>query len=209
MLQCSLPPLTLGRALEGYFKSTPLDEGAYKTIHFEHLPQVLVLQLDRFYFDYNRNVPGKTDRDIRYPMTLELPSQMLSAELIDRLQEEASKDPGHNENINTNGAVMVSYSLVAVVRHHGATATSGHYTALCRDKKRTAAASSPAGISGSLSSSLSRAAEAATGSTGTATASLGGRTWGWEYDDAKVTAISADDALQATQTAYILLYCRN
>ena len=211
VLQCSLPPLTLGCALEGYFQSTPLDEGAYKTIQFEHLPQVLVLQLDRFYYDYNSNVPGKTDRDIRYPMSLELPDKMLSAELIDRIQQEAQGESGHTNNINTNSAVHVSYSLVAVVRHHGATATSGHYTALCRDNKRTTASapSTSSTTAGSLSSSLSRAAEAATGSTGIASAAVGGGKWGWEYDDAKVTAISADDALQATQTAYILLYCRN
>ena len=211
--QCLLPPLTLGCALEGYFQSTPLDEGAYKTIQFEHLPQVLVLQLDRFYYDYNRNVPNKIDRDIRYPMTLDLPKKMLSAELIDRLQEEASKEPGHNNTINMSGAVGVSYSLVAVVRHHGATATSGHYTALCRDNKRTASSATVgSSISGSLASSISHATEAATsatGSTGTGTTAAGGGKWGWEYDDAKVTSITADDALQATQTAYILLYCRN
>jgi len=202
VLPCSLPPLTLGCALEGYFKSTSLDEGAFKTIQFEHLPQVLVLQLDRFYYDYNSNTPGKIDRDIRYPMTLELPDSMLSDELIIRIRQEVSMEP--------NSAVHVSYSLVAVVRHHGATATSGHYTALCRDNKQTTA-SAPVGSSnaGSLSSSLSRAAEAATGSAVTATGAVVGGSWGWEYDDAKVTAISADDALQATQTAYVLLYCRN
>ena len=193
---CLLPPLTLGRALEGYFQSTPLDEGAYKTIQFEHLPQVLVLQLDRFYYDYNRNVPNKIDRDIRYPMTLELPNNMLSAELIDRLQEEASKEPGHHNNIIMNSEVTVSYSLVAVVRHHGASATSGHYTALCRDNKLNP-------------SSASVGASAAAGSTGTGTTAAGSSKWGWEYDDAKVTAITVDDALQATQTAYILLYFRN
>jgi len=214
VLQCPLPPLTIGCALEYYFQTTPLDEGAYKTIQFEHLPQVLVLQLDRFYYDYDRNVPGKTDRDIRYPMTLDLPKNMLSPELTDRLQEEASKEPGYDKNKKPARAVLVSYSLVAVVRHHGATATSGHYSALCRDNKRTMA-SAPVGSSvpGSLSASLSRAAEAVTSATGTGTgtgtSATGASKWGWEYDDAKVTAISADDALHARQTAYILLYCRN
>ena len=218
--QCSLPPLTLGRALEGYFQTTPLDEGAYKTIQFEHLPQVLVLQLDRFYYDYSHNVPKKIDRDIRYPMTLELPNNMLSSELTDRLQEEAFKEPGYNENNPINDVVLVSYSLVAVVRHHGSTATSGHYTALCRDNKVTSSSTSLSSSSTSGSSSVSRSSASGvtstTGSTGTgsgtgtsATSSTGGNKWGWEYDDAKVTAISADDALQATQTAYILLYCRN
>ena len=239
--QCLLPPLTLGRALEGYFQSTQLDEGAYKTIQFEHLPQVLVLQLDRFYYDYDRNVPNKIDRDIRYPMTLELPTNMLSAELIDRLQEDAAaeerKQHGvqsfglNNDNNVVAGAVEVSYSLVGVVRHHGATATSGHYTALCRDNKLSAStASAGSSVSASLSSPASRNApgsaskaagtpttatttattgSAGKGTTATGTVSTGGSKWGWEYDDAKVTAITAEDALQATQTAYILLYCRN
>ena len=44
---------------------------------------------------------------------------------------------------------------------------------------------------------------------GTSVGGTGGSKWGWEYDDEKVTPISADDALQATQTAYILLYCRD
>ena len=204
--QCLLPPLTLGRALEGYFQSTPLDEGTYKTIQFEHLPQVLVLQLDRFSYDYDLNVLNKIDREIRYPMTLDLPTNMLSAELIDQLQEEAANEPGRNNSININmcSAIKVSYSLVAVVRHHGATATSGHYTALCRDNKRT---SSSAPTGSSISSTATAAS--AIGPTETGTTAAAASKWGWEYDDAKVTAITAEDALQATQTAYILLYCRN
>ena len=232
--QCLLPPLTLGFALEGYFQKTSLDEGAFKTIQFEHLPQVLVLQLDRFYYDYERNVPRKIDRDIRYPMTLVLPTNTLSAELIDRLQEEAATERGQqgvqggglNSNINNviSGQEEVSFSLVAVVRHHGATATSGHYTALCRDNKLTSS-SGPAGssaVAGSATASAPTApgsppAAAAggggsaggKGTTATSAGTTGGGKWGWEYDDAKVTAISAEDALQATLTAYILLYCRN
>ena len=140
-------------------------------------------------------------------MTLELPTSMLSAELIEQLQEEASKLPGRNNNIPVNSAVEVSYSLVAVVRHHGSTATSGHYTAMCRDNKLAASTAS-------VGSAISTTATSAIGSTGTGTtaagaSSTGGNKWGWEYDDAKVTAITAEDALQATQTAYILLYCRN
>ena len=233
--QCLLPPLSLDRALDWYFQSESLNEGACKTIQFEHLPQVLVLQLNRFYYDYNRNVPGKIDRDIRYPMTLVLPPKMLSTELIERLHEEASTASGQQQGIiggnlhskNTD-KVEVSYSLVAVVRHHGATATSGHYTALCRDNKLTASSASagkstPGSTSGTSPATATSPAPApaTTTTTTTVSGSAGGKgtsaintnttggKWGWEYDDAKVTPISADDALQATQTAYILLYCRN
>ena len=227
--QCLLPPLSLDRALDWYFQSESLNEGACKTIQFEHLPQVLVLQLNRFYYDYNRNVPGKIDRDIRYPMTLVLPPAMLSTELIERLHEEASTASGQQQGIiggnlhskNTD-KVEVSYSLVAVVRHHGATATSGHYTALCRDNKVTASFASAGKSTPGSASGTSPATTTATTTTTTAVSgSAGGKgtsaintnttggKWGWEYDDAKVTPISADDALQATQTAYILLYCRN
>jgi ubiquitin C-terminal hydrolase len=55
---------------------------------------------------------------VEYPVTLELQNEFLSTELNERIL----KIKGNKE-----------YGLSAVVRHHGGSATKGHYTALCKD----------------------------------------------------------------------------
>lgn len=187
------PPLRLDEVLERHFQAEQTDTGASKRVQLDHLPQVrhafapsftpsymcylkmlfyaqvLVLPLNRFAYDRARNAPKKIDREIKYPLTLVVRSAWLSADLKDRL----AKDSVALADGDGDGGGL-PYVLAAVVRHHGASANTGHYTALCKD-----VAAEPAQAR-----------------------------WGWEFDDAKCTAITSDDALAATQSAYIFVYTR-
>ena len=119
-----------------------------KSVLLEHVPPVLVLQLKRFSFDALQRTPVKIDARVHYPKRLTLAPQHLSSDLQDQV----------------GGAVQ--YELRAAVLHHGAAATGGHYTCVCRDDFAQ-----------------------------------------WRhFDDAKVSAVSEEQALGHGSRVYLLLY---
>ena len=191
MVYTKLPPLKLEDAIQLYFDPTTLDGGNIKSIQFEQLPQMLVLQLDRFYFDTNLMLPSKIEREVIYPLTLYLPDNLLSPTLM-------AGDTKKSKRF---------YSLESIICHHGVSATSGHYTALCKHSNPlTATATLPtkptflealASIPGKVGN---------TNKSKSNTPNLHNNMWGRMFDDNKVNYINHDDATKATKSAYILLY---
>lgn len=81
-----------------------------------------------------------------------------------------------------DGSVASSqYALSSLILHHGKKATGGHYTAYTRD------------ISDQLG--------------GPSFSETGSNTWR-HVDDNKITAITTDQAMRASDTVYLLLYTR-
>lgn len=111
-----------------------------KQLRLEVLPPVLVLQLSRFSYDYNKmipvkvvsvidnkmipvaNSPSQIMQEVTYPMELVLPERYMAPDLIDQLH--AQKRRGED------GAV---YQLSSVVLHHGEKTQNGHYSTYARE----------------------------------------------------------------------------
>lgn len=126
-------PLRLEEALDRYFAEEEITSDASdrrevdirKRVVFEALPQVLVLQLNRFSFDFRRGLPIKITRPVEYPATIDVKSSWLCDEL--------SAAVAATSTVKDHGPVTFHYDLTAIVLHQGNKATAGHYTAICKD----------------------------------------------------------------------------
>ncbi|KAJ1425869.1 hypothetical protein B484DRAFT_450927 [Ochromonadaceae sp. CCMP2298] len=59
-ISASKASLSLMSCLENYFQEESIDEGTVrKLVKLDSLPEVLILQIGRFSYDYHRNVPVK------------------------------------------------------------------------------------------------------------------------------------------------------
>jgi ubiquitin C-terminal hydrolase len=154
-----------------------------KQMSLDHCPAALVLQLNRFGFDYHRNVPVKVDRCVDYAEELRVKEEYMTPALVEKLLLEhgagagaggagaggVGSDSGQKAGRNGgHGSVDLTYQLASIVMHHGRTASSGHYTAFVCD------------IAGG---------------------------W-WHLDDARVRRVDAREAMSAVDCAYLLFYVR-
>lgn len=93
-------------ALRTYFAVEAVDEHTQKLVKVQGLPEVLILQIARFSFNYSSMQPVKLHRGVRYPAALDLRPYLA--------------DPSAEAD--------ASYRLQAVILHHGKKATGGHYS---------------------------------------------------------------------------------
>eukprot|EP01039_Chlorochromonas_danica_P005100 gene5100-5605_t len=109
--------LLLEDLIQQYFQIEQIDEGlTLKFVRLERLPEVLILQIARFSFDFERLMAVKIHHAVEYPVILNLPGNIISG---------GSRSGG------------ASYRLHAVVLHHGKKATGGHYsTYICHQNKK-------------------------------------------------------------------------
>jgi ubiquitin C-terminal hydrolase len=82
---------------------------AQKYVQFKELPNVLILQLNRFTFNSATNSTCKVKKHVNFDRTFRFESDWLV-------------NPGKNDE----------YSLYSVICHHGESADGGHYNALVR-----------------------------------------------------------------------------
>ena len=85
---------------------------AQKQRHLLTLPNILVVQLKRFWFDWRENKAGKYDEIVTYPEILEINPEFMT----ESQRKEARKEPQ-------------KYQLIGVVVHKGKTLGKGHYIA--------------------------------------------------------------------------------
>ena len=105
------------KALDAFFNPEHIsDTNAVKCANLDVLPPVLVLQFNRFTFDFYKGTAIKIEADVTYPIELHLSSRYFTSDLKIKLGD---KQP--------------NYSLCAVVMHHGNHATGGHYTMYARN----------------------------------------------------------------------------
>lgn len=107
-------------ALKYFHRSEPITSknsqgvevnGTKQTL-IETLPPILIMHLKRFYV--NGGEAEKTWKVVRYPLEFEMPQEILSRQIRNRLL--------------AGGRDLPKYKLTGVVYHHGASVTSGHYT---------------------------------------------------------------------------------
>ncbi len=111
-----------------------------KQLSVDALPEVLVLQLSRFAFDFRKNASvkvretatltcvrsslrGQITQEVSYPATLALPERYLSPELAAKVYHSGAP----------HSVVSAEFELSAVVLHHGEKASNGHYSTLARE----------------------------------------------------------------------------
>lgn len=87
-----------------------------KQSRFEVLPEILILHIGRFAFDYRLNQPMKMHTSVEYSHVLSIPVECLSESLSSQYADASGP----------------RYQLHAVVLHHGKKATGGHYTTYIR-----------------------------------------------------------------------------
>jgi ubiquitin C-terminal hydrolase len=99
----------IGRICEE--EKIPVTDGgkASKNVQFKELPNVLILQLNRFAYNSATNSTCKVKKHVQFERTFRFESDWLV-------------NPGQNEE----------YSLYSVICHHGESADGGHYNALVR-----------------------------------------------------------------------------
>ncbi|KAI8476778.1 MAG: hypothetical protein J3K34DRAFT_400419 [Monoraphidium minutum] len=108
----ALDVLTLSEHLSDYkVKGSSVPVEADKTTRLHKLPQMLMLHINRFAYDAERNATVKLHQHIAFPPLLRLRPQWLSDDCPDR-----------------RGAAG-GYRLVASIIHHGRNSSSGHYSA--------------------------------------------------------------------------------
>jgi len=89
---------------------------ARRGVRFEApLPETMIFQLQRFVFDFEDLVRKKVTDAFSFPATIENAYALLNVDFDD------------------DGDVERRYELCSIVLHKGASATVGHYVALCRD----------------------------------------------------------------------------
>ncbi len=95
-----------------------------------------------------------------------------------------------DSGIQDESDVGYCYRLSAIVMHHGVKATGGHYTAFVRDNGMVTASS--AGAAGAAGGGQEPNQQAAV----------------WRhFDDDRVTIVSEETVLAATDSVYLLFYC--
>ena len=142
--------INISDALKLYFAEEDLDNGARKRVKLENAPQILILHLKRFTFDYSKNIPIKINHDVHYDINLTIPMECLSPDLManciknnqnkkvsqhnDSSDSDSDSDNGKNDIQNFNG---IRYKLIGLILHHGLHATGGHYTSITKENDGT------------------------------------------------------------------------
>jgi ubiquitin carboxyl-terminal hydrolase 10 len=144
--------INISDALKLYFAEEDLDNGARKRVKLENAPQILILHLKRFTFDYSKNIPIKINHDVHYDINLTIPMECLSPDLMANCiknnqnkkvnqhndssdsDSDSDNDNGKNDIQNFNG---IRYKLIGLILHHGLHATGGHYTSITKENDGT------------------------------------------------------------------------
>ena len=144
--------INISDALKLYFAEEDLDNGARKRVKLENAPQILILHLKRFTFDYSKNIPIKINHDVHYDINLTIPMECLSPDLMANCiknnqnktvnqhndssdsDSDSDNDNGNNDIQNFNG---IRYKLIGLILHHGLHATGGHYTSITKENDGT------------------------------------------------------------------------
>ena len=125
--------INISDAVKLYFAEEDLDNGAKKRFKLENAPQLLILHLKRFSFDYSRNIPIKINNEVNYDINLTIPIENLTPDLMAK----CIKSNGNNDNNSDNDDIPnidgIRYRLIGLILHHGIHATGGHYTAITKE----------------------------------------------------------------------------
>jgi ubiquitin C-terminal hydrolase len=184
-----------------------------KQIKLDSLPEILIVQLARFSFDYYKGIPIKVNlrthialaSHVRHTFLngITLHCSVISLQIMKSVEYPATLTfaPHHlsDELRQRLGSAPASYQLQAAVLHHGKKATGGHYSAFTLETQRRAAKGDSNGQGGGSTG--------VSGEKGASGALRDARVW-HSVNDAKVSTISESQALGAQDSAYILFYGR-
>lgn len=113
-----------------YSASRGTNVDATKTVYLETVPPILTLHLKRFLYDPVENRVVKKGKAVAYGPELIIPTSIISparrpagGELRYRLFG------GEHQHCDCSHESRADRNVIAVVYHHGSTATGGHYTA--------------------------------------------------------------------------------
>ena len=115
-IQHALVSLLRTEEVSGYIDSNSNETTILRKQSLSKLPSVLILHIKRF--NFITEMCYKVSKQISYSAKLTLPSSLLSHEFREK--------------------APVTYQLIAVIYHHGESATGGHYTCaiLCESSKQ-------------------------------------------------------------------------
>jgi len=140
----SAPSINISDALKLYFAEEDLDNGTKKRVKLESAPQIMILHLKRFIFDFSKNIPIKINNEVAYDTNLTIPMEYLSPDLIAKCLKDDKKSKYNNSNDNNNNDNNsdndnsssingIKYRLIGLILHHGNHATGGHYTTIAKE----------------------------------------------------------------------------
>jgi len=101
-----------------------------KTIELDELPRVLMFQVLRYKFDQRKNKTVKITKTLSVPLSLTLPMGLICDKRRKILELGARN--AHAVAAANPLPSPASYALVAVLKHVGEAANTGHYTTLAR-----------------------------------------------------------------------------
>ena len=137
------PSINISDAIKLYFAEEDLESGTKKRVKLESAPQILILHLKRFTFDYSKNIPIKMNNEVTYDVNLTIPMEYLSPDLmakcIKNLQnlDYNSNDDNHrdsdSDSDDSSSISGIKYRLIGLILHHGNNATGGHYTTIAKE----------------------------------------------------------------------------
>lgn len=136
------PSINISDAIKLYFAEEDLDTGTKKRVKLESAPQILILHLKRFTFDYSKNIPIKINNEVTYDVSLTIPMEYLSPDLMAKCikniknfnsGDSNSDSNSDGDNDDSNNVSGIKYRLIGLILHHGNHATGGHYTTIAKE----------------------------------------------------------------------------